>query len=65
MDRRLPASPSSLVSKGNFLLLASTERKLGKKHALGACQDGSPPFPVLQRRCQVIDTRGVYFMNSS
>lgn len=34
MDRRLPASPSSLVSKGNFLLLASTERKLGKKNKL-------------------------------
>lgn len=58
MDRRLPASPSSLVSKGNFLLLAST----GKKQALGACQDGSPPFPVLQRRCQAIDTRGVYIL---
>lgn len=30
MDRRLPASPSSLASKGNFLLLASTERQLEK-----------------------------------
>lgn len=31
MDLRLPACSSSVVSKGNFLLLASTERKLGKK----------------------------------